>query len=216
MKNDLHPATLVAIGWLLILIATRPTLYLVSAGALTDGSAAHTLLILGNALVFLFAIPLVILKFFGISREEVGSCRPVHLKKHARFILGGTACFLGILFILGLDQSFAENYRLASPGELLLFGAVTSVLYYTAEEFFFRGFLFHVLFKRLDWHATWITSAIFTLFHLGKPFPEVLFSLFFSVFLCTVTARTSSWIPAAVLHFAVALIFAVYVFILYS
>lgn len=212
MDRTLHPAALTAIGWLLLLVATRPILSFVRIGVITDGSTLHTLLVLLSSAVFLFAVPLLILKKTSPTGTPIFFQRPQHLRTQKQLLCTGAIIFPLSLILLAQIPGFAEYYRAPSSPHLLLFATAYGVTYYMIEEFFFRRFLLEELHHHTKEWAIWITTVIFTLFHIGKPLPETIFAFFLGLYLCVLTIRTKSWIPAALFHFFIALFFAIFVF----
>ena len=72
--------------------------------------------------------------------------------------------------------------------------------YYFCEEFFFRGFMFMGLWKKINWHSFWVTDIIFFYSHLGKPPLELIFALPVGIVLNYITLRTKSVYPAIIVH----------------
>jgi len=69
------------------------------------------------------------------------------------------------------------------------------------EEFFFRGFLFGVLWKRLGvWWGALIGAAIFGLGHAPAPWVSLVALGAFGFGLCLLYARTQSIVPGMALH----------------
>ncbi|PIP86931.1 hypothetical protein COW81_02980 [Candidatus Campbellbacteria bacterium CG22_combo_CG10-13_8_21_14_all_36_13] len=110
------------------------------------------------------------------------------------------------MVLLAKQVSFQEYY--AVQQNIFVFSAPTmiSLVYYFAEEFLFRGFLFFGLWDRFKYHTFWITNVIFAIFHVGKPTLEVFFAFSLGLVLSYTSFKTKSFIPATIIHFAVALI----------
>lgn len=79
--------------------------------------------------------------------------------------------------------------------------------YYFAEEFFFRGFLFMQLWRKIKWHSFWITELLFAWVHLSKPFPEIIFSFPAGIALNYLALQTKSIYPPALVHYVLAVLF---------
>lgn len=94
------------------------------------------------------------------------------------------------------DYSFGE---ISSPKFMFIIFFLFPI-YYIGEECFIRGFLFLGLWKRVGWHSFWITDILFTLFHIGKPIPEVLLCIPASVIFNCLTLFTRSIVPAIIVH----------------
>lgn len=108
-----------------------------------------------------------------------------------------------------LQPSFQRAYPYfeivrAGTGYLVL-GLAVRLFYMVAWEFLFRGYLYFG-FERRHGPAPAITASTipFVLMHFGKPMPEVYGSIVAGLVLGIVAFRARSFIPCAVLHFAVA------------
>ena len=106
-----------------------------------------------------------------------------------------------------------QGYSLAHLSTHKFIFAITFLfpLFYIGEEFFFRGFLFLGLWKRVGWHSFWITDIIFTLSHFGKPWLEVLMCIPASVVFNVLTLCTRSIFPAVVVHSLLGIILSILV-----
>ena len=76
-------------------------------------------------------------------------------------------------------------------------------LYYFSEEFFFRGFLFLLLWKKVRWHSFWITDILFAAAHILKPGLEILLCIPASVIFNVLTLYSRSIVPALMVHLIV-------------
>ncbi|MCP6720123.1 MAG: CPBP family intramembrane metalloprotease [Patescibacteria group bacterium] len=154
-------------------------------------------------------LPLFTIRYvFKENPKRFGWGIPENMKKAASLTALGILIFLPIIFFFSSRESF-QNYYLVgefSLGQFLLVGVLASLVYYTAEEFLFRGFLFWGLWHKVKYHSFWITSLIFTFFHLTKPPLEVIFAFFLSLVLSYLSLKTKSFIPAVAVHFAIALV----------
>lgn len=110
--------------------------------------------------------------------------------------------FLIPFMIYFAKQNAFQDYsmRQMSVPSFIVITAVLFPIYYIGEECFMRGFLFLGLWKRVGWHSFWITDVLFTLFHLGKPIPEVLLCIPASVIFNFLTLFTRSVVPAIIVH----------------
>jgi len=133
-------------------------------------------------------------------------------KGNIRNTLGLTLFSLVFLIIPILFFSQAPAFRLyyvfknSSFSYFIIAGIFLPLLYYIAEEFLFRGFLFWGLWRKIGQDSFWVNSFIFALFHLGKPFPEPIFAFFASLVFCWLSLKTKSFLPAAIIHFLLALV----------
>jgi len=156
-----------------------------------------------TTLFYFFVLPALLTKFIlKTPLKKVGYIIPKNqLKTYIAFII---AFLLLVPSMYALTQypSFRAVYTLKdSPLIQLSVFALLFPIYYFAEEFFFRGFLFLSLWERLGWHSFWITDIIFTLSHFGKPMMEILLCIPASVIFNFLTLYTRSFFPAMVIHY---------------
>lgn len=128
-----------------------------------------------------------------------------------------TAVFLTILALSMLMPcmiyftklpSFQAYYFLGklSVWRILFVDCLMMPIYYFCEEFFFRGYLFLSLYRRVGWHSFWITDIIFTFSHINKPGLEFLLSIPASVIFNFITLKTKSIYPAFIVHTAMGIV----------
>jgi membrane protease YdiL (CAAX protease family) len=82
-----------------------------------------------------------------------------------------------------------------------------TAIYYFFEEFLFHGFMFFGLLRKVG--KTWSTvavSVLFTIMHIGKPLPELLLAIIYSVIFCWLSYRSKSFFSAAIVHFTMSLV----------
>jgi membrane protease YdiL (CAAX protease family) len=154
--------------------------------------------------LFLLAAPLFLGKYISKqSLRELGLCFPENkkvallLSLSALLILIPAVCFSASHKIV---QTFYSLKNL-SAFEFILILLFALPPYYLAEEFFFRGFLFMGLWRKIGWHSYWITEVIFTWAHLGKPPIEILIAFPAGIILNYLTLRTRSIYPAMFVHY---------------
>lgn len=149
-----------------------------------------------------FILPLFLNKLtFKENLKDIGLTLPQH-KIKAIFLILVSLLLLVPWMVYFASKAQFQGYSLGSPGPLKFFFIVGVLfpIYYFVEEFFFRGFLFISLWKRVGWHSYWITDIIFTLAHLGKPPLEVLLCIPVSIILSFITLSTKSIYPAMIVH----------------
>lgn len=114
------------------------------------------------------------------------------------------ALLMPYIYFFSQQKSFQLSYswQHISLFNFLTINFLLMSVYYFAEEFFFRGFLFLSLWEKVRWHSFWITDIIFTLSHLGKPGLEVIFCIPVSIILNGVTLATRSIYPALIIHYS--------------
>ena len=161
-----------------------------------------------QALVFMGFAPLLLLILSSKMNLLDFGFRLPSRKKEAivLIVLAFTVLMPLIIFFSGQD-AFQDYYSLKKESlfNFLVLIILPSLIYYFAEEFLFRGFLFWGLWHKIKYHSFWITSLIFSIFHLSKPLPEVFFAFFASLIFCYLSLKTKSFVPAAVAHFLVAI-----------
>lgn len=155
-----------------------------------------------TSFIFFFTVPAVASTFiFKLSLKELGVCFPTEKIRSLFFTLIAFLLLVPTFYLMTTYPSIRIFYTLPSQnilevsGMLLLFP-----LYYFGEEFFFRGFLFLSLWKKIGWHSFWVTDIIFTLSHLGKPGMEILLCIPASVIFNLLTLYTRSIYPAIFVH----------------
>lgn len=162
---------------------------------------------LGRGIV-LFFVPLLTVLAFRVRLPEVG------------FSVGRWKNWLrdiGILYLVMLPFLYwaaqRPSFRQVYPYFLLarqglgyfIIGLAVRLVYMFCWEFFFRGFLLLGFERRVGPAPAIAVSTIpFVLMHFGKPVPEIYGSIVAGVVLGIVVLRSRSFIPAAILHFAVA------------
>ncbi|MHB1947389.1 MAG: CPBP family glutamic-type intramembrane protease [Gammaproteobacteria bacterium] len=109
------------------------------------------------------------------SLKDLGFVFPEKKLRAVFLIFIGLAILLPYIIFFAYQTEF-KSYSLGTPSvpKFIFMVGVLFPIHYVGEEFFFRGFLFLGLWKRVGWHSFWITDIIFTLSHIGKPIPEVL------------------------------------------
>ncbi|MBW2702517.1 MAG: CPBP family intramembrane metalloprotease [Deltaproteobacteria bacterium] len=166
------------------------------------------------AFVLFFLLPLGAIKLF--SQASLGELGLGLGDKRFGF---GFVLPLGVLFLAipsGLStwgmESFQAEYPLAklaveSPGRFVLYQLAYGLLYYVAYEAFFRGFLQLGLARKLGhFPALLIQTSVTTLFHLGKPLPELWSALFAGLFFGLLVIRTRSIWPLVLVHWALGVV----------
>ncbi len=166
------------------------------------------------AFVLFFLLPVVAIKMLSLaSLSELGLGLG-----DGRFGFG-LVLPLGILFLAipsGLStwgmESFQAEYPLAklavaSPGRFVFYQLAYGLLYYVAYEAFFRGFFQLGLARKLG-HlpALLIQTSVTTLFHLGKPLPELWSALFAGLLFGLLVIRTRSIWPLVLVHWALGVV----------
>jgi membrane protease YdiL (CAAX protease family) len=162
---------------------------------------------LGRGIV-LFFVPLLTVLALRIRLPEVG------------FSVGRWKNWLrdtGILYLVMLPLLYwaaqRPSFRQVYPYFLLarqglgyfIIGLAVRLVYMFCWEFFFRGFLLLGFERKVGPAAAIAVSTIpFVLMHFGKPVPEIYGSIVAGVVLGIVALRARSFLPAAILHFAVA------------
>ena len=135
------------------------------------------------------------------SLRDIGIALPNNRALAILLIIVALA-FLIPFMIFFAKQTIFQTYSfgtISTPKFMIIIFFIFPI-YYIGEECFIRGFLFLGLWKRVGWHSFWITDILFTLFHIGKPIPEVLLCIPASVIFNCLTLFTRSIIPAIIVH----------------
>jgi membrane protease YdiL (CAAX protease family) len=137
---------------------------------------------------------------FGLRRVDVRRALRVGAAVYGVFWL--TAGVLLAIFGEPAEQEIVERLRGQDAVSALVgFALLTCVLAPLAEEFFFRGFMFTVLARRLGpVPGALVVGAAFGLIHAPAPWLSLLVLGCFGVALCALYWRTGSIIPCMALH----------------
>lgn len=136
---------------------------------------------------------------YGFRLPERG-----HVWPYVALFLGMAPVLAAVSFLSGFQRTypvFPDAYRSAGDAALFL-GAYA--LRFAAVEAFFRGFLLFALHRRFGYHAVAIMMIPYCMIHFDKPFPEAIGSIFAGLLLGFLALRSRSWIPGAILHWAIA------------
>ncbi|WP_297063488.1 CPBP family archaeomyxosortase MrtA [Thermococcus sp.] len=151
-------------------------------------------------LFFYLALPLVISRALGFSREEVGLNQPGR---------EGLKLFL-ILFVLSIPLSIygatipsMRNYYPVfhySSLTTFLLGELGMGLIMLAHEAFYRGFLLFPLARKNEWLAIILQDVPYTIVHLGKPGIEVPYAFVAGIIFAKMDLKGKSFLPSFLLH----------------
>jgi membrane protease YdiL (CAAX protease family) len=177
----------------------------ISGKSFNKNNMLHLLFFDVYTVLCLLALPLLfnawVLKF---SIKDLGIRPPVNIKST---IVYGTFLLLIVLpvfyYIFMTDVQMKVVYAIPQSVSLvyLIFLQLFILpIYYFCEEFFFRGFFFMYLWKKIGWHSYWITEITFMFAHAGKPMIEIWVSFPVGILLNFLTLKTRSIYPAVVVH----------------
>ncbi len=161
-----------------------------------------------EALVFMGFAPALLLIFrFKEPLTSFGFQLPTNKKEAAVLIFLTLVVLMPVIIFFSGQEVFQDYYafKKGTPVGVLVLIVLPSLIYYFAEEFLFRGFLFWGLWHKIKYHSFWLTSLIFSLLHASKPVPEIFFAFFASLIFCYLSFRTKSFAPAAIVHFLIAI-----------
>jgi len=157
---------------------------------------------LPDALLFYLVLPsLLIVALKGRLQDHglaLGDWRQGALWTLAFVALSVATVYISVEYIPGIRQ----YYRYEVFGPALLW---QTVVYMTAWEFFFRGFLLFGLKKLGFAAANSIQTLIFFLMHIGKPGPELYSTLLTGLIFGYITYRSKSVIPMIIIHSSILL-----------
>lgn len=152
-----------------------------------------------------FVAPFLAAQFIYKEKlHNIGVMLPKNNVKNWFFTLAALVMLVsGIIYITSYP-SVQHFYSLKNPSWLkfILIQFIALPLYYFAEEFFFRGFFFVILWRKVGWHSFWITDIVFTFAHIAKPIPEILLAIPVSVVLNFLVLKTKSIFPGMLVHYA--------------
>lgn len=155
---------------------------------------------------FRILIPLLCIWFwFKESARDYGF--RLWEKGHGLLYAGLFAVMLPIILAMSFTEGFQGKYPFWD-------GASESVWHFVAYQFsygmqfvsleaFFRGFVVFALFKKFGYYAVLIMTIPYCMIHFGKPLPETLGAIIAGVVLGYLALKSKSWIPGALLHWAV-------------
>lgn len=175
-----------------------------------DDTLVNVFQIIISSVAFIF--PYVFLaKIFKIKINDALQLKPIKQKKQATalILIGLSVCsfinivttFAGNLFE-NMGFSYEANINSANPNNIfgiILTFIATAVTPAIVEEFAMRGILLTALRKYGDAFAILISSVIFGLMH-GN-FEQIPFAFMLGIYLGFITVKTSSILPAMLLHF---------------
>jgi len=162
-----------------------------------------------GATLGMLVLPLIFIKY-GLKENftDFGFRFPEHKTKALVFAALAIIFLTPALVYFSTLTPFKDFYLLgekARSGGYFLIVTIFSLIYYSSEEFLFRGFLFWGLWRKLKYHSFWLNGLIFAFFHLTKPPLEILFAFFVSFIFCFLSLKFRSFVPSALAHFGIAL-----------
>jgi uncharacterized protein len=213
-KEDIQP-TVILLAAALLTTLQRTFGSLDAARRLSPGCDGMTasLFMFSTAFVLFGAIPmLIVLHAFREDPAEYG----VRLGDW-KFGLRATAVLLPLiavclLYPASVNPEMRQAFPFApeagrSPGAFIMFQVPRGILFYTAWEFFFRGFILFGLRRYVgDWMAICIQTIPQCLWHIGMPNGELLSSIAGGVLFGVIALRTRSVLWPALLHFAMGIV----------
>lgn len=155
--------------------------------------------------LLLLLVPLVLALFSGLKARSIGLSRG-DAKFGTRITVLAAPLVLLVAWLATADPAIRAVYPWTGPGVadsgwLLLVWAGTYALYYLAYEFFFRGYLQGTVERY--WGpvpAIWLQTAVTSLVHLGKPFPELLAAIPAGLLFGVVAHRSRSVLWPFLIH----------------
>jgi len=203
------PALIILSMILILFEFNAPTLYFLQFHQLFNAKAIFPFSFLVTySLIFLFLLPFITSRYLSKqSLKGLGLTLPQNRKKVFILIVFSLLLLIPVVFFSAHYQTVQTFYSLkGTPLYFIFFLVLAMPPYYFAEEFFFRGFLFLGLWKKLGWHSYWITEILFTWAHLGKPPIELLLSFPAGMVLNYLTLKTQSIYPAMMVHFTMGIL----------
>lgn len=162
------------------------------------------------SLVFLLAVPALLLKVVGIDLKHVG-LRIGDARFGLSAALAGAVIAVPLMYVGSFDKGLEATYPWAgawvgqSLGTIVLWAMIYG-LYYIAFEFFYRGFLQTIVADA--WGAPqgiWVQTLAATLIHLGKPMTELIAALPASLIFGALALRSRSVLYSTIIHLVIGL-----------
>lgn len=159
-----------------------------------------------SSMIIRVAIPAaLIIWWFKESPRDYGFRR--WEKGHGKIYLLMYLAMLPLLVGASFLTSFQDKYPFYDKAGDSLFQFLVYQLTYGTQFFaleaFFRGFFIFALFKRFGYYSVVIMTIPYCLIHFGKPMPETLGSIIAGLLLGYMAIKSKSFLPGALLHFAV-------------
>lgn len=154
--------------------------------------------------IIFFIIPALIAKLiFKRSMADLGLTLPEKKFETSLLTLLALSLLMPFIWNFAHRTEFQLGYEMRNVKfiDFLYLQLILTPLYYFAEEFFYRGFLLYSLWRKVRWHAFWITGIFFAFAHLGKPMLEIYLAIPVSVILNLLTLRAGSIYPSMLIHF---------------
>jgi membrane protease YdiL (CAAX protease family) len=161
------------------------------------------------AVIAMGVLPYLAIRFvFKSNPREFGFRFPENFNQSLILSLLAFCVLVLPVLIFSRFEVFRSYYAFQdlSLSSLMIIGIILPFFYYLAEEFFFRGFLFWGLWRNIKYDSFWLTSFIFALFHIGKPPPEIVYAFLAGLVLAYLGFRAKSFLPPALVHFALAVV----------
>lgn len=191
-----------------VLLVFLSSIRFVSSDFTKEQSLFGAFLIVLNAVLWLGCVPFLIIRYVWKERVvDFGFRVPESWGRASILTFLCVSVFVPIILVSATNNVFREFYSLAGIGifRFLLFGVILPLIYYFAEEFLFRGFLFFSLWKKIGWHSIWVSNILFALLHVSKPSLEIVFAFIAGIAFSYLSLKTRSFIPAAIAHAVLAI-----------
>ncbi len=191
-----------------------PSVFSMVGGVFDGRNIASIAFVAIYANICFFILPAITAKWiFRENLQHLGLQFPKNKLKAISYIVISLFIVLPLMFFFSTQAQCRAYYFLGHmPLTKFIFLHMTFVpLYYFAEEFFFRGYLFLGLWKRIGWHSYWVTEILFILAHLWKPGMEILLSLPAGIVLSYITLKTRSVYPAMLVHYTMGVFLNIFV-----
>ncbi len=161
--------------------------------------------------IIVIFIPLIIYFFIkkDIILRELGFSF-IHWKLALLLTLISIIIMVPIVIIASRTGDFHKVYPLfrimKKGGWTFVKFELYFLLFFVFWEFLFRGFMLFAFAKHTDYRiAIFLQTIIFAFAHYGKPEIETLSSIFGGIFLGIIIYRVKNILPAAIIHFIIAL-----------
>lgn len=154
-------------------------------------------------------LPVIVLVMWPGERIRDQHLSPRGFVRHLWIYALMFAALFPAVVLASLTDSFRHMYpfyRMANRSYLdLALWELLYVVQFFALEFFFRGFLLHMLRPVMGAHAIFVMIVPYCMIHYGKPMPETFGAIFAGLILGTLAMRTRSIWGGVAIHVGVAI-----------
>jgi len=161
-----------------------------------------------DAVVFYAALPLAVILLLMRRNPVDFGLRPGNWRLWCVYVAVTCLASCPILFAFSKADSLHTYYSLYDFDIWSYLPRI--IVYLTAWEFLFRGYLLFGLKSRFKEASILIQMVPFVLLHLGKPELETISTIPMGIYLGYVAYRSNSFLPAVIIHIFINVLFRVF------